>query len=120
VTELTHGEIAALLRELLESSFPEVCKVPGREGGYIRVAISVNTEWYRKFCSRYMSWRWGKWRTIIKRCDTIRALQRIEAGDRSGEYAKRLEPFLTEEWKLYMSSPDVMSYASDDLEEVPF
>jgi len=87
-----------MLRELLESSFPETAKVPGRDGGYVRVPVSVNTEWYRQFCARHETLRGRKMRTIIKRCHTIRALQRIEAGDCKGEYAKRLKPFLRKSW----------------------
>ncbi len=95
---MTRCEMAVILRELLESSFPEAMKVPGRDGGYVRVPISTNTIWYRRFCSQYEKPQPQKMRTIIKRCHTIRALQRIEAGDFSGVYASRLEPFLTEEW----------------------
>jgi len=90
--------MAIVLRELLESSFPETIKVPGRHGGYIRVPVSVNAKWYRRFCAMYETPRSGKMRTFIKRCHTIAALRRIEAGNCSGVYAERLEPFLTREW----------------------
>lgn len=90
--------MAAMLRELLESSFPETIKVPGREGGYVRVPVSVNTEWYRRFCADYETMRGRKMRTIIKRCHTIQALRRMGAGNFAGVYAERLSPFLVEEW----------------------
>ncbi len=95
--------MATILRKLLESSFPETVKVPGREGGYIRIPVSINTEWYRRFCGQYMGLHRRKMRTIIKRCHTIRALQRMEAGNSEGVYAERLAPFLTEEWILHAS-----------------
>jgi len=99
--------MATILRELLESSFPETAKVPGREGGYVRVAVSVNTEWYRRFCATHARLRGRKIRTIIKRCHTIRALRRLEAGNFSGVYAERLEPFLSAEWVTEMCPVEV-------------
>ena len=83
----------------LESSYPETMKVPGREGGYVRVPVSVNAEWYRRFCRRYMTCyrRRPKPRTFIKRCHTIKALGRMLNGDMSTVYAKRLISF-REEW----------------------
>jgi hypothetical protein len=89
---------ALLLLEELESSWPETCKVPGRYGGYIRVPVSTNCEWYRRLCRRYLSRRrrYPKPRTIIKRCHTIIALKRIAAGNQVGVYAERLRPFLEE------------------------
>ena len=90
--------MATVLRELLESSFPVTIKAPGRNGGYIRVPVSVNTYWYRRFCAQYETMRGRKYRTIIKRCHTIRALERMEAGNFAGVYAERLEPFLSEDW----------------------
>jgi hypothetical protein len=95
---MKHSTMATILRELLESSFPETAKVPGREGGYIRVPVSVNTEWYRRFCANHERWRGRKTRTIIKRCHTIAALKRMEAGNFNGVYAERLKPFLCDDW----------------------
>lgn len=90
---------AAWLREEMESCFPETMKVPGRQGGYIRVAVSVNTEWYRRFCrahSKPRSRRYPKVRPFVKRCHTIACLRRIEAGSAKGVYAERLMPFVAE------------------------
>lgn len=94
----TIRQVLRHMLEELESNRLEVCKVPSRressdgrsEGGYIRVVCSTNAEWYRRFCANYMRHRRGKMRTFIKRCDTIKALNRMLAGDRETEYAKRL------------------------------
>ena len=47
-------------------------------------------------------------RTIIKRCHTIAALKRMEAGNFAGVYAKRLEPFLSEEWIPHMPCAEMV------------
>ena len=97
------GEAADELLEELESGYLEVCKIPGKEGGFVRVAVSVNCEWYRRFCRRFLvsRRRYPKPRTIIRRCDTIQALRRIVAGETGGAYVERLMPFVEEriaEW----------------------
>ena len=89
---------AKILLEELEAGYLEVCKVPGREGGYIRVCVSVNAEWYSSFCKQFMRSRrrYPKSRTFIKRCNTIAALKRIIRGVTTGVYAERLLPFVEE------------------------
>jgi hypothetical protein len=89
-------QCARLLLEELESGWLEVIKVPGRDGGYVRVPTSVNAEWYQRFCRLYEQGRrrYPKPRTIIKRCHTIRALGRLVEGGSDGVYAERLAPFL--------------------------
>lgn len=84
----------------LESSGLEVMKVPGRHGGYIRVPVSVNAEWYRHFCRLYGDNRTNRrmrQRTMIKRCHTIAALKRLIAGNSSSLYAERLIAFVERE-----------------------
>lgn len=96
---LTDRDAARWLLEELESSRLEVCKVPGREGGYVRVCVSVNAEWYRGFCGDWVRPRRRRYRrprTIIKRCHTVRALQRIVGGNPRGVYCERLLPLLVE------------------------
>ena len=92
-------EAAKYLLGELESGWLEVAKVPSKQGGYVRIPVSVNAEWYSRFCrmyeSRYSS-RYPKQRTIIKRCHTIAALERIICGNATGVYVGRLEPFLEE------------------------
>lgn len=89
---------ARRLLEELQSSYPETCKVPNGNGGYVRVPVSVNTEWYRRFCRQYLSVRrrYPKPRTLIRRCHTIKALERIAQGNLRGVYAERLGPFVEE------------------------
>ena len=91
-------EAAELLLEELEGNGLEVCKVPGLEGGYVRVSVSVNCEWYRRLCCQWKKSRrrYPKARTIIKRVHTVAALRRIIAGNFSGVYAQRLQPFIEE------------------------
>jgi hypothetical protein len=77
----------------LTSGGLEVAKIR-TERGYVRVAVSRNAPWYQDFCGRYLSHRVSRRRrrarTLIKRRCTIRALERMIAGDCSGLYAERL------------------------------
>jgi|GEM_PF-2676617 len=90
--------IARHLFDELESHFPETCKVPGRFGGYVRVAVQQNCEWYRRLCRKHLASRkrYPKPRTIIRRCHTLAALKRIAAGNAEGVCAERLMPFIEE------------------------
>lgn len=83
-------EQAGILLEELQATRLEVIKVPSRDGGYVRLTVGQNCDWYRDFCASYTRFRRQRDRTIIKRCHTIAALKRIQAGDRLTEYAKRL------------------------------
>lgn len=88
--------LALILLEELDSGYLEVVKVP-IEGGYIRVAVSVNAQWYRAFCKQYLwsrSKRFPKPRTIIRRQHTRAALKRIAKGNCAGVYAERLLEFM--------------------------
>lgn len=89
-------DVFAMMAEELEGSYLEVVKIPSQRGGYIRVAVSVNAEWYSAFCRRYMNSRrrYPKYRTIIKRLDTLNALRRLQAGNHKGVYAERLLDFV--------------------------
>ena len=90
---MSYAAHASQLLEELESGWLEVCKCPSNQGGYIRVPVSVNSEWYRKFCAQFEQRRrkYPKPRTIIKRCHVIRALRKIIAGVESdGVYVGRL------------------------------
>jgi hypothetical protein len=97
----------ALLADL-EGNYLEVTKAPGREGGYIRVPVSVNAEWYRQFCKRYLTTRrrYPKPRTLIRRCHTVAALRRIIGGRTDDtEYTRRLFEFVKQEacWQQHAS-----------------
>ncbi len=86
---------ASLLTELVSSRL-EVARC-----GTLRIVVSENCEWYRRFCSMFAASRkrYPKPRTIIKRSGTIRALQRIaDGGDLSkmAAYVDRLRPFIAE------------------------
>jgi hypothetical protein len=90
-----------LLAEL-ESTRLEVALVPQRirtnEGGMIRVAISKNATWYRRFCAQYLSARKrcnAAPDTLIKRALTVRALTQMAAGKwPETTYVARLAPIV--------------------------
>mgnify|MGYP001568633937 CR=1 FL=1 len=73
--------MAARMLEELDGGWLEVCKV-ANNGGYIRVPVSVNAEWYRRFCRKYLRSRrrYPKPRTIIRRTHVRAALLRIIDG----------------------------------------
>lgn len=71
----------------LESSQLEVVLVPTRrwanEGGCVRVAVSRNCDWYRRFCGLHGSDRVRRnalFDTRIKRRAVVRLLERLIAG----------------------------------------
>jgi len=94
-------DVFSMMAEELESSYPETIKIPGREGGYIRVPVAVNAEWYRVFCGLFTAprRRYPKPRTIIRRCDCLRALRRLAEGNQDGVYAERLIEF-AQDWYI--------------------
>ncbi len=98
---MNEQQVATYMLDELEAGWLEVAKVESQQGGYIRVCMSVNCEWYSRFCRAHEGFRrtrrWKKARTIIKRCHTIRALKRIIAGEMDSVYAERLEPFIREQ-----------------------
>jgi hypothetical protein len=97
----------------LESNYLEVVLIPARdqrhEGHYIRAVQYQNADWYRKFCAEYLSGRRtqnAKGRTLIKRRETIRALQKILQGVVDDSvYVERLLDFMEREAKN--NQPDV-------------
>lgn len=76
-----------------------VCKIK-TDDGYVRVPICSNPDWYSKLCNGYLKSRkrYPKMRTIIKRCNTIRLLERIASGIQNEDtaYAIRIRPLLKE------------------------
>ena len=81
----------------LESNQLVVILVPQKrhtnEGGMIRVAVSKNATWYRRFCAAHLSGRKRRNNasdTRIKRFRTIAALQAMIAGVRSTYYNEQL------------------------------
>lgn len=84
---------------MLEGGYPEVIKVPGRQGRYIRVSVSVNAEWYRRFCKRYLTTRrrYPKPRTLIRRHAVVRGLKNLIRGRHNTVYAQRLIDFIDRE-----------------------
>lgn len=94
-------QAAKYMLDELESGWLEVAKVESQQGGYVRVCVSVNCEWYSAFCRAHEGFRhnrrYKKPRTFIKRCHTIAALKRIVAGEVDSVYADRLKPFIDEQ-----------------------
>lgn len=77
-----------------------VCLVPDRQydgkgNDYrrLRAAETQNAAWYREFCGRYESrrrFRGHKFKTRIKRRETLNALERMLGGGSVSPYAERL------------------------------
>jgi len=85
-------EVIKLLVDELNGGWLEVCKIPTKRG-YIRVSVSVNCEWYSRLCAAHTAQRrkrYRKPRTIIKRCVTLKALDRMSRGNMTGVYAARI------------------------------
>ncbi len=81
----------------LEGNQLQVCLAPSKrvrnETDMIRVPLSRNANWYRSFCSKYLSTRkriHKKCDTLIKRQHTLAALNRMLAGNLRGRYAERI------------------------------
>lgn len=82
----------------LQSNRLEVVLAPSKrkdrqEYDQIRVVVSQNAPWYRKFCAANRSTRRhqnSKGRTCIKRFRTIDALEKMIAGVRSTYYFNQL------------------------------
>lgn len=73
-------------------SFPRRAAHPGH---MVRVVNEQNPDWYRKFCASYESSRsdllkWRKFKTLIKRSNTLRGLLEISSGIVKSVYANRL------------------------------
>lgn len=87
-----------MLNELLGRR-PHTIKVPGRDGGYVRVAVETNPEWYRDLCQKHMSRsrRFPKPRTVIRRCHVLRALVLLADGQKAHTtYAERIKSIARE------------------------
>jgi hypothetical protein len=92
----------------LQSQHLEVVLVPSREyewiirGWKVRCVQESNCEWYRKFCEQFPSRRTRprhkkKFDTLIKRRETIAALEQISEGTIHGLYVGRLIDFIESE-----------------------
>lgn len=95
---MTIQEAASEMLEELRALKLEVCKV-ATDTGYVRCVVCLNPHWYSKLCQQWEQRRrnlkWRRPRTIIKRVDTLKALQRIAAsGLDSTQYSQRLAPFI--------------------------
>lgn len=92
-SNIAMNDILVWMLDELRSGWLEVAKLPSKFGGYTRVVVSQNAPWYQTLCESYTRTRRKRYRrafTIIKRCHTIRALERMIAGDLSGVYAERI------------------------------
>jgi hypothetical protein len=91
--------VAAELADELRNSRLEVCKIRSFDG-WIRIPITSNPAWYSRLCANWerRRRRYPKPRTIIKRQQTIRSLDRISHGMKCGRtYWERLLPIIAEE-----------------------
>lgn len=104
---VTRGDERRIARQFLDELLShrlEVCltRAPDAHhmGHMVRLVCSQNPEWYRRFTSMYSSsrkdrLRWSKHKTLIKRRETVRGLERILRGG-AGEtpYTERLRDFI--------------------------
>lgn len=102
------GGVAQKARELLielQASRLEVVLIPSRDpdcamrGGMIRAVQEENAKWYQEFCGLYESARkdrirWRKFKTRIKRRETIQGLKEVIAGKNGTIYSDRLYGFI--------------------------
>lgn len=82
-----------LLVVLIPSRDPDIAM----RGGCIRAVEEENAEWYRNFCGHYAStrkYRTRKFKTLIKRQHTRRALQELMRGEKKTGYAMILAEFI--------------------------
>ena len=91
--------------EELRSAYPQTVKVPGRYGGYVRVAVEQNPEWYRQLCERHKQprRRYPKPRTIIRRVHVLRVLESLASGVHlDGLYAERIRSVAADFYDVVM------------------
>jgi hypothetical protein len=94
------SKTAKALRDELAATRLVVVLAPAKRGSAcVRVVESQNPEWYRRLCSQHGSARrdlrrWRKHKTAIRRRETLRALERIAAGETRGVYVERLLPVI--------------------------
>jgi len=111
--KLKHKALWMLIE--LESQHLEVVLVPSREhewiirGGKIRCVQEQNCEWYRKFCEQFPSHRTRprhkrKFDTLIKRRETVAALEQISDGATRGLYVGRLIDFIEAEQRARVAN----------------
>lgn len=111
-----------MMLDELESCRLTVCKIR-TEDGWIRVPLTRNADWYREFCAEYVTPRRDrrmKARTIIKRCHTESALNRIARGKIETEYARRLLPRVVERAKEIPRITNARSSAVPEVQECVF
>jgi hypothetical protein len=93
--------------EELRASRLEVVLIPARSprhsGHYVRAVQEQNPIWYQEFCGLFESarrdrLRWRKFKTKIKRRETLRGLSELAGGQCRTQYAGRLADFI-ERWE---------------------
>ena|SRR2546421_8149373 len=98
-------KVAKVLLAELESSRLEVVLIPSRDpdcamrGGMLRAVQEQNADWYQSFARQFESHRkdrlrWRKFKTKIKRNDTLRGLRELVEGNCDSVYAQRLKDFI--------------------------
>ncbi len=87
----------------------------GRTHNKLRVVFQRNAKWYREFCALYPSsreYKGSKFKTLIKRRETMNALGRIIDGVGGGLYVERILDFMDE--SVHYTDVETL------LEDVPF
>ena len=97
--------LAALMLQEMECRHLVVVLVPdqqycgyGNDFRHLRAAEEQNAAWYQEFCGRYESrrrFRGRRFKTLIKRRETLNALRKIAAGRADATpYCSRLVEFM--------------------------
>lgn len=91
--ERERAACAIQLLDELQRNRLVVIKWPSHRGGYVRGSIAQNPPWYQELCAGEQRGRrrFPRPRTVIRRKDTLRALEKIAAGfPCDGIYMERL------------------------------
>lgn len=77
-------EVATAARQMLDELLTLKLQVCSNQGGYIRVVVCPNPDWYSRLCQQHLmlrpNRRWKRPRTIIRRVHTIRVLETLSEG----------------------------------------
>lgn len=91
---MTESQVYEYMLDLFLQHRLTVVKVPGRHGGYVRIAVEQNADWYKRLCESHMRTRkrYRKSRTIIRRQHVVATLEKLASGITvRGVYAERIK-----------------------------
>lgn len=128
-------KILRYMLDELEGNYHEVVLIPAPDpmhsGHKVRATQYANARWYQKFNQEYVSIRgrgrkvYKRPRTYIIRGHTIKALQRMIAGNFEGVYADRLIQFVehfraNHRYKKNQNREYARADAAGEYDDIPF